>query len=148
MKLKNKKTGRVIECVNVGLNSDVDRSDGTDDDVFFSRDTYTSLAELNEDWEDYKEYWIIGEDGYLRKVQDDQSYFTACLKRIGNFFETLDEAEQAVKKIEAWKRLKTAGFRFDGWKNGKTEYPDYVSFSGGEYPGCEEDLDLLFGGRK
>lgn len=57
MKLKNKKTGKIVTFDHIGLNNDVDRSDGTDDDVFFAlkEDRFYSLAELCERFEDAPE---------------------------------------------------------------------------------------------
>ena len=34
-------------------------------------------------------------------------------KSIGNYFETEKEAEKAVERLRAWKRMKDKGFRFD-----------------------------------
>ena len=81
-------------------------------------------------------------------------------KEIGNYFETKEEAEKAVEKLKAWKRLKDLGFEFIGktleYKENKdfgsvffqTEenksirdtYDDVVDFY--------DDLDLLFGGEE
>ena len=55
VQLKNKRTGKVVSFANIGLNADVDRSDGTDEDVFWAFKEYHSLAELNEEWEDYND---------------------------------------------------------------------------------------------
>lgn len=57
MRLKDKQTGEIVTFANIGLNNDVDRSDGTDEDVFFAlkEDRFYSLAELNKRFEDAPE---------------------------------------------------------------------------------------------
>lgn len=37
-------------------------------------------------------------------------------KAIGNYFETREEAEKAVEKLKAWKRLKDSGLKFKDWR--------------------------------
>ena len=152
MKLRNKKTG---EIVRVEFLNNWQTDDGTEIgfrvggglDVY----SYNSLAELNDEWEDYeetKEYWYIYADGDIYKdVQDDVRKDNGC-KEIGNYFETKEEAEKAVEKLKAWKRLKDKGFRFDGYN------PDFEGYwviypNDTEGTWClaqdKADLDLLFG---
>lgn len=106
MKLRNKKTGEIVE------GTDILALMATGD--YLSLPVYSSLAELNEEWEDYEEpkrHWII--DTMKDRVED----FDVPMdfnESIGNYFETKEEAEQAVKKLKAWKRLKDKGFRFEG----------------------------------
>ena len=73
------------------------------------------LSDLGE-WEDYekpKEYWYIDADGgLLCEPSDDRCEFDNKCREIGNYFETKEEAERAVEKLKAWKRLKDKGFRF------------------------------------
>lgn len=141
MKLRNKKTGDIYELNEFCL---------YDDKGFAKRPFLKSLTELNEEWEDYeepKEYWYIRYDGCITITcggLDDG------MKQIGNYFETKEQAEKAVEKLKAWKRLKDKGFKFTN---------DLVY---GEYYGCGSirfsiypplkskdvinDLNLLFGG--
>lgn len=35
--------------------------------------------------------------------------------KIGNYFETREEAEKAVERLKAWERLKDAGLKFKDW---------------------------------
>jgi hypothetical protein len=148
MKLRNKKTGMIGE---VGY---LATSDGkiivnniNDQDEWYE---YGSLAELNEEWEDYeepKEFYHITVDGYV--VKDNYTItkdFADDLERIGNYFETEEEAEKAVEKLKAWKRLKGKGFKFqiwwgkpkDIWFRLDTEIDEDIA----------KDLDLLFGGEE
>lgn len=94
MKLRNKKTGEIVEATDFNIISD-----------------YASLAELNEEWEDYEEhYWYVFANavmyGYKGDVLEDN------FKETGNYFETKEQAEKAVEKLKAWKRLKDKGFKF------------------------------------
>lgn len=141
MKLRNKKTGEIRE-VKYWQNM---------------LNEYGSLAELNEEWEDYeepKEYWTIdwtciGVTTY-KYSGDDVDDFN---KSIGNYFETKEEAEKVVEKLKAVKRLKDKGFHFLGWKftpDMKHIQGNYVKIEA-EIPQIlinEKDIDLLFGGEE
>lgn len=112
MKLENKKTGEIGYTAVLRSKAIV-----VMDENAIQLGSYTSLAELNEEWEDYeepKEYWYIYADGDIYKdVQDDVRKDNGC-KEIGNYFETKEEAEKTVEKLKAWKRLKDTYFvRFD-----------------------------------
>ena len=141
MKLRNKKTGEIIETGKSFLRVPDNR--GTE---------YKSLEELNEEWVDYeepKEHFIINGNGFILSDKHFHSKTIKEVKEFGNYFETREEAEKAVEKLKAWKRLKDKGFRFDGW-NWKTQCIDYNldyrDITEGQIEEAEEDLDLLFGG--
>ena len=131
MKLRNKKTGEIVEATDFNIISD-----------------YNSLAELNADWEDYEEperfYWIDydckicnAEIGTMDRLK---------IKEIGNYFNTREEAEKAVDKLKAWKRLKDKGFKFDNFVRNAIYYK--LSDEEIEKDNVLEDLDLLFGGEE
>lgn len=70
-------------------------------------------------------------------------------KAIGNYFKTKEEAEKALKKLEAWKRMKDKGFRFNRWtipEEPKTPHIKLVIEAEMDVPDSPYDLDLLFGG--
>ena len=147
MKLRNKKTGEIGYFCFANWN----------DPILIIMDKngvqlakYNSLVELNEEWEDYDEpkgYWYLSGRGEVRFIEDDGVKFDKDHKEIGNYFETKEEAEKAVEKLKAWKRLKDKGFRFNGW-NG-TEIGSNISYiSEIYYEGCADDMDLLFGGEE
>ena len=154
MKLRNKKTGKwaIAEIVD-------DRiclwfEDGT---KLVQR--FDTLAELTEEWEDYKEpkeYWHIVADGEVFcEPSDDRCEFDNKCREIGNYFETREEAEQAVEKLKAWKRLKDKGLRFyKKWDSKSPEGPFYyVNIYAKidpvpDSPDFMKDLDLLFGGEE
>ena len=116
MKLRNKKTG---EIANLTLSSN-----GEELLIMKNNEMVTRNVKLSdlEEWEDApeepKEYWYIAHNGIVGcfEYDDDWQYmdfnWQDKLKQIGNYFETKEEAEKAVEKLKAWKRLKDKGFRF------------------------------------
>lgn len=100
MKLRNKVTGEIV--------------DG--ESVIFSR--FDSLAKINEAYEDYNEnkgFWYIDCDGSIFKCHIDNlnNADLSDFISINNKFKTLEEAEQALEKLKAWKRLKDRGIKFN-----------------------------------
>lgn len=148
MKLRNKKTGKIKECVVIP----VDSNGYPNEYQVFEKGE--SLAELNEEWEDYeepKEYWCITGRGNLHYLQDMTDENDKDHREIGNYFKTKEEAEKAVEKLKAWKRLKDKGFRFNGLCESVHELPaiEYdievdVSRDSQE----DKDLALLFGDKE
>lgn len=165
MRLKNKKTGEIgypyfqnwknISCTIVDENA-----------IQIAK--YTSLAELNAEWEDYeepKEYWYIcSTRNYevTKVVLDEGTDFDRVQKdkEIGNYFETIEEAELAVEKLKAWKRLKDRNLRFNlNYSTGGAtiNHKDVIMCWIEAYfddkweednMKAEEDLDLLLGGEE
>lgn len=62
-----------------------------------------------------QKYYCFGSDGSV--VDDDWCGLSIDHNRfeIGNCFQTKEEAERAVEKLKAWKRLKDSGLKFKGW---------------------------------
>lgn len=114
---------------------------------------YDTIEALWNDWKDYKEpkkTWFIDTYGSVRDREamtlvigwDDKPIFE---------FETKEEAERAVERLKAWKRLKNKGFRFDGYDvahNSNGDLCGQLFYNAGDYciEDVEKDLDLLFGG--
>lgn len=153
MKLKNKKTGEIKECVVIPIDSNGYPNE------YQEFEKSDSLAELNAEWEDYnpKVFYYINENGGVLQYipfdpeGEDETYIK-YQKEIGNYFKTKEEAEKAVEKLKSWKRLKDKGFRFVGWYDSVSDNnPDNVLFKLDEdvweTDNCD-DLDLLFGGEK
>lgn len=150
MKLRNKKNGEILDDVQY-------RNFSLHDGFGFRNEDgkeyyYHSLAELTDEWEDVEEpkaYWFIRDDdsgvGYS---PIGNSSVAKRREAIGNYFETKEEAEKAVEKLKALKRLKDHGFKFVG----KT-YETDTRFGSAFYQLNEDtysedvmaDLDLLFG---
>ncbi|MEE0887912.1 MAG: hypothetical protein U0L97_01710 [Candidatus Saccharimonadaceae bacterium] len=166
MKLKNKKTGE-MGVINYFDNQSIviypiDENWNAKGDKKY---VYHSLAELNEEWQDYeepKDFWYIddfmivcGTEGEF--TTPDLASFTKKdiekLKAIGNYFESKEEAEKAVEKLKAWKRLKDKGFRFCSWfydiENQEIKIKaEFKEFEGVIVGQKRQDLDLLFGGEE
>ena len=120
---------------------------------------YKSLADFNKEWEDApeepKKYWFIDVGNYeVGDVDEDNADLDAD-KEIGNYFETKEEAEKAVEKLRAYKRLKDRRFEFGKWRDEEKECYDgqeigsisfRVDFIGNN--DIKKDIDLLFGGEE
>lgn len=112
---------------------------------------YNNLAELCEKWEDYEEpkkTWFIDAYGGVR----DREAMTLVVgwdnKPIFEF-ETKEEAEKAVEKLKAWKRMKKCGLRF--WDldtvHLKIGY-SFENYTKEDIPQLKKDLALIFGGEE
>ena len=114
MKLRNKNTGEIKGVIVGGYPVsgktkmwEVSEMDLNEETGYKSLGTYTSLAELNAEWEDYeepKDYWYIYADKPQRAECGD--ILEEDFQAIGNYFETKEEAEKVVEKLKAVKRLK------------------------------------------
>lgn len=166
MKLRNKKTWEIgwLYCDHISVPKKMTVF-AEDKDLSANHWDYNSLAELNEEWEDYheepKDFWYIddfmimcGTEGEFTNIE--MASFAKKdiekLKAIGNYFETKEEAEKAVDKLKAWKRLEYKGFRFYDYRflcnDGEPHYIeikasiDDISDPASKYA---RDLRLLFG---
>jgi hypothetical protein len=111
MKLRNKKTGEIGHLRSTNWN-EIALIIMDKNGVQLGK--YNSLAELNSEWEDYEEKKIYYID-FKGEVQEAtfENVWHKQLEAIGNYFNTREEAEKAVEKLKAWKRLKDKGFRFE-----------------------------------
>lgn len=149
-KLRNKKTGEIIDIYKGEITLHYNHGKKT---IHFKR-----LEEL-EEWEDVpeepKSWWYINEFGTPIKADfvGRETLYDKCRKSFCNYFETEEEAEKAVKKLKAFKRLKDKGFRFDGYdvahkSNGNLA--GQIFYDAGNYSieDVEKEMDLLFGGEE
>ena len=144
MKLRNKKTRGIYDAIirydgirdGIQLELvDFTRKWENDDDRYKN---YSSLAELNEEWEDYRE---------------PKSSMILNKRTLKICFETETEAAEVFKKLVAWQRLTDAGFEFDGYNGGSCVSDGNIKFSAsyifdGKFDKFKHDLDLLFGGEE
>lgn len=135
MKLRNKKTGEI----NLG-------------DLHL--DDFDSLVELNDEWEDYeepKEYWFISDRGEIFHTEDNMS-IDEKRKFFGNYFDTREEAEKAVEKLKAVKRLKDKSISFEvkvidrKWYLEPKAEPQQRTFD--EAHDAFKDIMFIFGGEE
>lgn len=150
MKLRNRKTGEIGNLNPYGEDGRIWVWIGN---ISKPEYRYNSLAELNEEWEDVPEepkiYWSVDSDGMIISEKDRDDIYDRGSKQIGNFFETEEEAEKAVEKLKAWKRLKDKGFKVDLWDYDGGNYQERIKtgrilFRVKDYEENDKDLDLLF----
>lgn len=156
MKLRNKKTGEIGELQITEKYCAVAVGNGT---ASCGIEIYSSLAELNEEWQDYEEpkkwFTINKFDGSIQEINDDTCAWTDeeknSIAELGFRFETEEEAEKAAEKLKAWKRLRDKGFRFTAWYGGSKNIDwEITSLENETYIPRQvcDDLDLLFGGEE
>lgn len=146
MRLKNKKTGEIVSLEGELV---------FDNEVMLLKQ-YSSLAELNAEWEDYEEtdkYWFINPEGEVTSMHEEyeDEEDTKATKEIGNYFSSREEAELAVRKLKAWKRLNNCGLKFIDWWLSKDNHiiiGTNIQIFDIDEQGLREDLDLLFGGEE
>lgn len=149
MKLRNKQTGEIgwLYCDHISVPKKMTVF-SEDKDLSAKHWDYTSLSELNEEWEDYeepKEWWYLDVDGEVCSLSDEDD-MTKDMKYIGNYFETKEEAERAVEKLKALKRLKDEGMIKYSFHKEKTGIDlDFYTLTI-LAPRDKDSLDLLFGG--
>lgn len=149
MKLKNRKTGETGTLYQHGEGACYKlwvRAGG-------KRYDYTSLAKLNEDWEDVLEkpkgYWYLRDGGNIDYMPR-QTSITESHKEIGNYFETKEEAQKAVEKLKALRRLKDKGFKFEWWKEATNKFEcnttmfNKFAYNHDDKERLMRDLNLLF----
>lgn len=160
MRLKNKQTGAIglVHCDATMFSNKIGVFiDNNHIDLRNPYKVYDSLAELNAEWEDAPEepvrHWFIsGTRVYEENGYSDEGI--ASLESVGNHFKSREEAEKAVERLRAWKRLKDKGFEFEGHDDrDRGQLGDIVIYA--EMPTFEydddstrDDLDLLFGGEE
>lgn len=128
MKLRNKKTGEKIDLDVANIKAQFGSISVIPEPAVLGSDeyVYNSLAELNEEWEDYEEpkQWYglnaIRDVGFEPLEYEGFEDLYKHAKELGIAFETAEEAKLAVRKLKAWKRLKDKGFRFLCWNDDYT----------------------------
>lgn len=135
MKLRNKKTGEIAEANDWNIMQE-----------------YASLAELTADWEDYSslEYWWIDGGCDVLFCDEEGDVWEEIKKQreaIGNYFETKEEAEKAVEKLEASVFQPFIRFEFKRWTfEPDLDHVNFITIEA-EMPtikGSMDDLELLF----
>jgi hypothetical protein len=158
MKLRNKKTGEIKEWT---FSEWLGQITNPNNEAEYECNLVEFMKRTNnfcEEWEEPKEYYFINSVGGVIRPSDTDDWEqedAAHHKQIGNYFETKEEAEKAVEKLKAWKRLKDKGFRIrrnnyhDGmmylhiWNDTTDEITPLDKKSE-----TFKDLDLLFGGEE
>jgi hypothetical protein len=118
---------------------------------------FETLKELNEMFEDHENpdlFYYVDADGSIKsQLVDDRDFNNVKdgvenLIAIGNWFETREEAEKAVEKLKAWKRLEDNGMIKYAFHKEKTGIDlDFYTLTI-LAPRDKGSLDLLFGGEE
>lgn len=158
MKLKNKKTGEIgwLYCDYISIPKKMTVF-AEDKDLSANHWDYKSLAELNEEWEDYEEpenFYIVEQRGTVGSRFRTGDEYEKKFKEIGNYFETREEAEKAVEKLKAWHKLMDYwGTEVLGWEirdmpTGGNWQTVNVKFNVKTKKEPMELLDIVFGGEE
>lgn len=109
------------------------------------------ISDMNyypEENEEQKSYWVVdyitcGVDNLAIDTKEPE--MDDFNKQIGNYFDTREEAEKAVEKLQAWKRLKDKGFKITlhGYKGNA-----WLEANWGNLQGDYSDIIFLFGGEE
>ena len=62
-----------------------------------------------------QKYYLLDSNGSVYDSVWSNDYIDRNRSEIGNCFESREEAEKAVEKLKAWKRLKDSGLKFKDW---------------------------------
>lgn len=143
MRLKNKKTGEIIETDH-GFPISVPDGDLYGYKTYNELKRYNSLAELNEEWCDYEE------------PKEDGLYNIITLVEAYSSYDSVMYPKEIVEKLKAWQRLVNKGFRFDyvsGYENlcgNGFEIPITAIMPPEQYTdkAVAEDLNTCFGGEE
>lgn len=82
--------------------------------ITFYFETLKELSKMFEDApEEPKEFWYIENDGDIDKETYDGDDYEKRMIKIGNYFESKEEAEKAVEKLKALTKLCKKGFEFN-----------------------------------
>ena len=159
MKLKNKKTGEIVEVESFYLTQTQELclnyiNEENKQKVYMT----DKIASFNLDWEDYEEpkvFYIVEQRGIVGSRFRTGIEYEKEFKQIGNYFESKEEAEQAVKKLKAWKRVKRDLVSLHWQRERDGNFSVWGEFKTGNTLRADvfldnhsEDLDLLFGGEE
>ena len=164
MKLRNKKTREIgwLYCDHISIPKKMTVF-SEDKDLSANHWDYKSLAELNEEWEDYeepKDFWFIDPEILIAcestdPLLCDKKVAIETMKQFGNYFETKEEAEKAVEKFKAWKRVKRDLVSLNWQRERDGSFSVWGEFKTGNTLRADvyldihsKDLDLLFGGEE
>ena len=148
MKLRNKQTGEIV-VFGEGI---------VDLNIIGCKNVAEMIDAGWTDYEEPKDIWWLDNEGNVNHTTREIDFCFEKNREIGNYFETREEAEKAVEKLKAWKRLKDIGFEFKGWKHKplisyhydtvrqKDGYKIFIEAYADRLAEYMAYLDLLFGG--
>ena len=113
MKLQNKKTGRVLTKYTIRALEGVDADKGNErivliDDETHDKWTYYTLAQFNEEWEDYEEQAKPSE-GSRRKIWVEQARDLGMPVKVDIYHSIIDFSKIRLPVIEIHRKIKDCG---------------------------------------
>ena len=167
MRLRNKKTGEIGNLVlNINPNRESYSVLSTENGDTICGNLvvadYDTLTELNAEWQDATEE---PKGTYFINTQGDVQFWDSSSfaypddwtkeKEIGNYFDSREEAEKAVEKLKAWKRVKRDLVSLNWQRERDGSFSVWGEFKTGNTLRADvyldihsKDLDLLFGGEE
>lgn len=148
MKLINKQTG---EIATLTLSSNGEELLIMKNNEMVTRNVKLSDLENWREYEELKHWWFIDCNGKVFRGENANTEHTEEHKSIGNYYTSSEKAKKAVEKLQAWKRLKDNGFKFEGIEKRGRHINFYQGRSYETDKQCQQamkDLDLLFGGEE
>lgn len=87
----------------------------------YHKQTLAKFPNILKDWfealdEPEERFYIDARGRVVSTFVKPLDYYAVERKKIGNDFETREEAERAIRKLKAWGRLKNAGFEVRFWE--------------------------------
>lgn len=121
----------------------------------YHKQTLAKFPNILKDWfEDLDEpeerFYIDARGGVVSTFVKPSDYCAVERRKIGNDFETKEEAKEAVKKLAAWTRLGREGFKLDIREISTygTDIMINADIRFHTYDNYGEDLDICFGGEE
>lgn len=118
---------------------------------------YDTKAAFDADWEDApedtKDFWYIRCGGVVKQNEDSslEEHHIDKHKEIGNYFSSREDAEKAVEKLKAWKRLKDKEVKLKIVTIGHKKYLEPTAEDDKTFDEVKElikDFELIFGGEE
>ena len=161
MKLKNNKTGEIKDWTFSEWFNHITNPDNSSHWECDLEQFIENVDTFKQNWEKCEEpesFWYISPTG--TPIKSEVSIYDPLeihlMKQIGNYFESEEDADEAVAKLMALKRLKNKGFRFDCYMR-RSDWSGLSKVKALEnliditaylpkdkIKEAEEDLDLLF----
>lgn len=148
MKLKDKQTGEIVEIELIYKDKNLgDRPISRHFDKLITAENFSDI------FEDLKERACIismrRDEGYtyVDDIIDAETRGEVIdrAKWYGLYFETEEEAREAVKKLGAFRRLKEHGFKFEGWHRDPDYSGDFTITATDQSRCADKDLNIIFG---
>lgn len=152
MRLRNKETGE-IGCLYASRDA---KKYQVLDENGCALGVYDTLPCLIADWEDHeepKDIWWLDNEGNINYATSEVNDSFKKNREIGNYFKTREEAELAVRKLKAWRRLRDKGIEISHYDFEGNKYETTVEVTLDIPPSAwsdetKRDLGTICGGEE